>query len=238
YTPVFYPPEKKLLWHNENSFNATWPVKIWFHCGKAADQGGETPIVDSRTVYEQIAPAIRVPFEQKNVMYVRNYGNGLGLNWQAVFGTSDQQVVEEYCRRELIEFEWRSNDRLKTYQLRPAVLVRPQTGEKIWWNQATHWHTACLDPDVRASLLELFSEDDLPRNCYLGDGTPIEPSAMEHICSVYEHNELSFPWQQGDILMLDNMLVAHARNPFKGNRKLYVSMGGMMNLSTLKLEHS
>ena len=27
-TPVFYAPEKKLLWHNENSFNSTWPMKI------------------------------------------------------------------------------------------------------------------------------------------------------------------------------------------------------------------
>jgi alpha-ketoglutarate-dependent taurine dioxygenase len=234
YTPVFYPPEKKLLWHNENSFNATWPVKIWFYCGKPADQGGETPIVDSRTVYEQIDPAIRAEFERKNVMYVRNYGTGLGLNWQTVFRTKDKQEVEAYCRHEAIEFEWKDNDRLKTYQLRPAVLTHPKTGEKVWWNQATHWHPACLDPDVRASLFELFSAEDLPRTCFFGDGTPIEDAAMTHVCEVFERNELSFPWQQGDIMMLDNMLAAHARNPFQGARKLYVAMGGMMSLKDLE----
>ncbi|GLV53938.1 hypothetical protein KDH_07890 [Dictyobacter sp. S3.2.2.5] len=233
YTPVFYPPEKKLLWHNENSFNATWPVKIWFHCGRPADQGGETPIVDSRAIYQQIDPAIVAEFEQKNVMYVRNYGTGLGLNWQTVFRTKDKGEIEAYCRREHIEFEWKDNDRLKTFQIRPAVLKHPQTGEKVWWNQATHWHTACLDPDVRASLFELFAEDDLPRCCYLGDGSPIADEVMEHICAVYERNEISFPWQQGDIVMLDNMLMAHARNPFKGARKLYVAMGGMMSLNDL-----
>ncbi len=34
-------------------------------------------------------------------------------------------------------------------------------------------------------------------------------------------------------MMLDNMLVAHARNPFQGTRKLYVAMGGMMSLKDL-----
>ena len=29
YTPVFYPADQKILWHNENSFNRQVPLKIW-----------------------------------------------------------------------------------------------------------------------------------------------------------------------------------------------------------------
>src|SRR5438045_6182426 len=145
YTPVFYPPDKKLLWHNENSFNASWPMKIWFFCARPAEQGGETPIVDSRKVFQHIDASIRDQFIQKNVMYARNYGNGLGLNWQTVFRTTSRQEVENYCRRAAIEFEWKDGDRLRTYQVRPAVAKHPQTGEWVWWNQATHWHPACLE---------------------------------------------------------------------------------------------
>ena len=33
-----------------------------------------------------------------------------------------------------------------------------------------------------------------------------------------------FPWQEGDILLLDNMSVSHAREPFEGNRDVVVCM--------------
>ena len=83
---------------------------------------------------------------------------------------------------------------------------------------------------MRSSLSALFAQEDMPRNCFYGDGSPIEDAAMESICKAYEELEVSFPWQQGDILMLDNMLTAHARNPFEGQRKIYVSMGDMLRM--------
>jgi alpha-ketoglutarate-dependent taurine dioxygenase len=233
---VFYAPEKKLLWHNENSFNAEWPMKILFYCARPADLGGETPIVDSRKVFQLLDPAIRQSFVEKNIMYVRNYGEGLGLPWQTVFRTTDKQNVEALCRKNAIDFEWKDSDHLKTRQVRPAVIKHPHTGEMVWWNQAPHWHPACLDKEVRSSLLTLFAPEDLPRNCFYGDGTSIEDAVMEAICSTYQKAEISFPWNLGDILVLDNMLVAHARNPYQGERKIYVSMGNMMTLQDLKTQ--
>ncbi|WP_201364102.1 TauD/TfdA family dioxygenase, partial [Dictyobacter formicarum] len=236
YTPVFYAPEKKLLWHNENSFNASWPRKIWFYCAQPANVGGETPIVDSRAVFQRIDPDIREAFVRKQIMYVRNYGEGLGLSWQTVFRTTEKEKVEAYCRQSAIEFEWKDGDRLRTRQRRPAILTHPLSHELLWWNQATHWHPACLDADIRASLRSLFAEDDLPRTCFYGDGSPIEDAVMQAICQVYAELEVSFPWQRGDILMLDNMLAAHARNPFEGPRKIYVSMGDMLSLHDVEKE--
>ena len=34
-------------------------------------------------------------------------------------------------------------------------------------------------------------------------------------------------WQEGDIALLDNMLTAHARDPYSGPRKIVVAMGQM-----------
>jgi alpha-ketoglutarate-dependent taurine dioxygenase len=227
YTPVFYPPNKHLLWHNENSFNQTWPTKIIFCCLKPAAKGGETPVVDSRRVYRSLDPAIREPFERKGVMYMRNYSEGLGLNWPTVFRTTDRAEVEAHCRANGFAFEWKSGDRFCTRAVRPAVVRHPVNGEMSWFNQAQHWHVSCLDAHVRGALTSMFAEEDLPRHCYYGDGSTIEDAVMDEILRVYRSLEVCFPWRAGDVIVLDNVLAAHARNEFQGERKLLVAMGDM-----------
>jgi glutamate-1-semialdehyde-2,1-aminomutase len=225
YTPVFFPPERKLLMHNENSFNYRWPKKIWFCSAKPAATGGETPIADSRLIYERMNPEIRERFEKRGVTYVRNYGEGPGLAWQQVFRTTDRREVEEHCRRNHMEFEWKDGDRLRTRSTRPGVIRHRDTGERCWFNQAQHWHLSVLDPATQESLRAVFAEEDLPRTCYYGDGSPIVDDEMREICRLYDELEVSFVWQKGDILMVDNIMTAHARNPFSGERKLLVAMG-------------
>jgi alpha-ketoglutarate-dependent taurine dioxygenase len=227
YTPVFYPPDKQLLWHNENSFNHRWPLKIWFGCLTPPAEGGETPVADSREVYRRVPAAIRERFAGRKVMYVRNYGDGLGLHWRTVFRTDDPREIEEHCRLNRMTCEWKSGGRLRTRSVRPAVAAHPRTGEYVWFNQAQHWHTSCLDPAVRESLRELFSEEDMPRQCYYGDGSVIEDEVMDAVCDVYRELEVAAPWCRGDVMMVDNMLAAHGRNPFAGERKLLVAMGEM-----------
>jgi alpha-ketoglutarate-dependent taurine dioxygenase len=227
YTPIFYPADQKILWHNENSFNQTWPRKILFCCRQPAAQGGETPIVDSRRIYDKISSKIRDKFMQKQVMYLRNYGDGFGLDWQTVFQTTNPEEVEARCRYDSIDFEWKPGNRLRTKAVRPAVIQHPKTGEMAWFAQLTHWHPACLESGIRESLQSSFPDEALPRNCYYGDGSPIEAAVMAEICAVYQELEVSFPWQKGDVLVLDNQLTAHARNPFVGERKLFVAMGDM-----------
>ncbi|MEH2121100.1 TauD/TfdA family dioxygenase [Nostoc sp.] len=233
YTPVFYPANKKLLWHNENSFNYRWPKKIFFGCSQPAEQGGETPIVDSRKVFELIDPKIRERFIEKKVMYLRNYDSRIGLDWSTVFQTQDQAKVEANCKEAGIDFEWKDNGRLRTRAVRPAVVKHPQTDEMTWFAQLQHWHTSCLDIQTRQTLLSSFQEEDLPRNCYYGDGSHIEDSVMEEICGVYEKLEITFSWQTGDLLILDNLLTAHGRNPFCGERKLFVAMGEMISFDEI-----
>jgi amino acid adenylation domain-containing protein/FkbM family methyltransferase len=229
YTPVFYPPTDKILWHNENSFNYQWPTKIWFCCVQPAEQGGETPVVDSRKVFQLIDPEIKERFIRLGIMYVRNYGNGLGRHWQDIFQTQSRVEVEQVCSKSRMDFEWRDGDQLTTRAVRPAVVTHPQTGELTWFNQAQHWHVSCLDDATRDSMHSLFSEEELPRNCYYGDGSRIEDDEMEHILEIYQRLEVSLPWQSGDVMMLDNLLAAHARNKFAGVRRLLVAMGDMLS---------
>ncbi|AKT41220.1 TauD/TfdA family dioxygenase [Chondromyces crocatus] len=224
-TPVAYSAKQKLLWHNENSFNRVWPRKLVFGCEIPADSGGETPLVDSRRMFRELDPGLRDVWLRKGVMYIRNFGEALGLPWQQVFGTADRAEVEHICAAEQVEYEWRAGGQLRTRAVRPAAIPHPTTGEWSWFNQMQHWHVAALAEGTRASLGSLMAEEDFPRGCTFGDGSPIPEEHVQQVLDLYGVLEVVFPWRKGDILLLDNVLVAHARNPFAGARRLLVGLG-------------
>jgi alpha-ketoglutarate-dependent taurine dioxygenase len=224
YTSTDYPAEQSIFPHNEHAYSPTFPLKIFFFCMTPAAEGGETPIGSCRKVFERIHPDIRDRFIQKKVMYMRNFGDGFGLPWQTVFQTTDKTKVEEYCKSHGIKVEWKAGDRLRTRQVGPAILKHPQTGEIVWFNHATFFHISTLEPTIRESLLKSVPEEDLPTNTYYGDGSVIEPSVLADLRTAYQEEMVTFSWQKGDVLMLDNMLSIHSRQPFVPPRKILVGM--------------
>lgn len=224
YSSTEYPAHQSIPLHNENSYSRSWPMKLWFFSLQVAEQGGQTPIADSRKIYQAIAPEIREYFSRKGLLYVRNYGTGLDLSWQEVFQTSSRALVEDYCRKAQMEFEWIGNEQLRTRQLCQVTECHPRTGEMIWFNQAHLFHISRLPAEVRDWLLAVFGESNLPRNVYFADGSAIDAATLEEILRVCDEHSVVFPWNEGDVLLLDNMLTAHGRKPFLGKRKVVVGM--------------
>jgi amino acid adenylation domain-containing protein len=233
-----YPADQAILFHNESSHMHRWPMKIWFYCAQAPAQGGETPIVDCRKIYQLLDPVLRERFARKKLMYVRNYTETLDVSWQDFFRTSDRAEVESYCRAAGIDYEWKDGNELRTRQVCQAIARHPRTGADVFFNQLQLHHVSCLAPATYESMRSLFREEDYPRNVCYGDGTPIEDSVVSEICDLYRQTSVSFTWQEGDILMLDNMLTAHGRNPYSGPRKIVVAMGDIMPQAELAKEAS
>jgi alpha-ketoglutarate-dependent taurine dioxygenase len=123
-----------------------------------------------------------------------------------------------------MDFEWHDDDRLTTKHVCQAIAAHPQTGDAVWFNQAHLFHVTSLDDASRALLLQHFGESGLPRNAYYGDGSPIEPEVLDDIREAYERETVVFPWQAGDLLLVDNMRTAHGRQPFEGTRQVLAGM--------------
>lgn len=224
-----YPADRTILFHNESSHLHRWPLKQSFFCVQAAQQGGETPIVDCRKMCERLRPALREKFQELALMYVRNFTPGFDVSWQDFFHTEDKAVVEQTCRQHGVEWDWTSDGGLRTRQICPAIIKHPRTGDWVFFNQIQLHHISYLEPTVRSSLVDVLGIERVPRNVYFGDGSSIEDDTAAEIGELYERTSVRFPWQNGDLLMLDNMLVAHARLPFVGPRKIVVAMGEMIN---------
>ncbi len=223
YTSTDFPPHQTIFLHNENSYQSEWPLKLFFFSKIPATEGGETLLTNTRTLTTRVAPHVRQKFEALGILYVRNYTPGLGLTWQTAFQTDDKTVVEAYCQKAGIQYEWRGNDILRTSQYRAAIARHPSTGEEVWFNHATFFHVTTLEPGIRDALMSL-GEENLPLNSYYGDGSPIEASTLDHLRKLYLGMASSVKWEQEDLLMLDNMVMAHGRATYKGTRKLLVGM--------------
>src|SRR5579875_55943 len=225
YSSTEFSHEHRIALHNELSYTMTWPMKIAFCCLRPASSGGETPLADMRRVLARIPPIIRERFEEFGWMLVRNYGAGLGLPWESVFRTTSKQEVELYCRQSAIAWEWRDGTQLRTSQIRPAIINHPIGGDPLWFNHIAFWHASSLDPETRRMLVSSFGDDRLPYNTYYGNGQVIEDDVIAEINRAYDSETILFPWRKGDVIYLDNMLIAHGRSPFSGDRTVIVSMG-------------
>ena len=223
YTSTEYPPEEVIPQHSENSYSHEWPMKIGFLCLVPANSGGATPVTDNRRVYEGIPAGIREKFERKGIAYIRNYG-AAGVPWQESFQTDSRAEVERYCRLYGIEYQWTQDDGLRTRQVCGAVAIHPYTGAKVWFNQAHLFHVSNHTGENRQALQRAFHENDLPRHAYYADGEPLEEDALQVIRAVYARETRAFSWEPGDVLLLDNMLCAHGRQPYTGTRKVLVAM--------------
>ena len=225
YTSTEYPANQTITLHNELSYTHNPPRKIFFFCEIPPQIYGETPITDCRKIYEKMDPQIRDRFIAEKIRYVKNMhgGNQFGKSWQQTFETSDRNVVENYLKEKQIDFAWGKDGGLTTTQIHLAAIQHPDTEEMCWFNQASLWHYLNLGA-MGDQLLQILGEKNLPTNAYYGNGAAIESGDLDAIRQLLWNEATFFSWRKGDVLMLDNILVAHGRNHFQGDRRILVAM--------------
>jgi alpha-ketoglutarate-dependent taurine dioxygenase len=225
YTSTEYPAAAEIPLHNEMSYQAVWPLTLYFHCVEPPSTQGATPLASIREVYDRIDPSVRSEFEQRRWMSVRTYGEDVGVRWRTAFGTDDRSAVERSCAAGGLTVEWLPDDGLRTRAVREAVHRHPVTGLPVWFNHVVIFHESSLPPDVRAGLLELYGREGLPQNSYYGDGGLIDDEVVVHLRDCYRASSTRFDYRKDDVLLVDNMATAHGREPFTGPRRIAVAMG-------------
>lgn len=211
--------------HNESSYRLHWPGRIMFGCVRAPESGGETTLTDVRAVLAALPRDLVDEFRARRWRLVRNYHPGLGRTWQDAFSTQERADVMAYCQANDIEAEWRDGDLLRTRQVRPVTALHPETGEDLWFNHIAFWHASSLPARVREYLEDEFGPDGTPFGAYYGDGGVIPDDVVSTIRAAYRQATIDYRWRAGMLVLLDNMLVAHGRLPFTGERKILVGMG-------------
>jgi alpha-ketoglutarate-dependent taurine dioxygenase len=231
YSSANWPANQPMCMHHELSYTLEFPGLMLFACLGAPTDGGATAVADSRTVLDALPSELVERFEREGWLLTRNYNEEIGASVAEAFGTDDRDAVESYCRANAIEHEWQPDGGLRTRQRRSAVVRHPATGERCWFNQIAFLNEWTIDPEVREYLVEMYGADALPFNTMFGNGDPIGEDVVELLNEVYDAHTARQPWQDGDLMLVDNVRTAHSREPFEGPREVLVGMADPVRLA-------
>ena len=231
YSATKWPPNQPMCMHHELSYTLEFPGLLLFACLSAPSAGGATAVADSPTVLDALPTELVARFEREGWLLTRNYNDEIGASFAEAFGTEDRGAVERYCRANGIEFEWQPDCGLRTRQRRSAVVRHPVTGQRCWFNQIPFLNEWTIASEIREYLVDVYGAEGLPFNTSFGNGDPIGEDVVELLNQVYEANTAREPWQAGDLLLVDNVRTAHAREAFEGPREVLVAMADAVRLA-------
>ncbi len=224
YSATKWPPNQHMCMHHELSYTLEFPSLMMFACLTAPTVGGETPVADSPAVLRALPKDVVDRFERAGWLLIRNYNGEIGASVAEAFGTDDRRTIETYCRNNGTRLEWQSDGALRTWQRRSAVVHHPLTGQRCWFNQIAFLNEWGMEPEVREYLVDMYGEEGLPFNTRFGNGDPIGADVVQVIDEVYNANTSRERWQTGDLMLVDNLRTAHARESFEGPREVLVAM--------------
>jgi alpha-ketoglutarate-dependent taurine dioxygenase len=232
YSSTDLPPMQAIRLHNENSYTLEFPGMLLFCCLAAPDEGGATTVADVRRILAELPADLVGRFRRHGWLLTRNYHSHVGLPWQTTFGTESRAEVEAYCERNLIGCTWTGDSGLRTVQRRSAIVRHPITGEETWFNHAAFWSRWSLDEEVLDVLQTTYGEDGLPFDTAYGDGAELTQDDVDVLNAAYERATMRDSWRPGDVMLVDNILAAHGRDAFRGDRTILVAMGEPVTLSS------
>jgi alpha-ketoglutarate-dependent taurine dioxygenase len=241
YESTTFPAHLRIPQHNEMVYLPDPPRALAFFCEIEPQHGGETPLADSRQIYNLIPPDLRDTLELTGVSYhrylygprwnlhhlTRNRFVKLHTSWMAAFSTTDPAVVERACAETGSTVKWDREEGAKISNTLPAFRRHPETGEMLWLNQISTFLNSPLTVGYWRWLLFRLAYPNpfrRPFHATLGDGRPITNHQYNLIHQAIESATIRFRWQRGDLLLVDNFLITHGRMPFHGDRRILVAI--------------
>lgn len=240
--------------HIELSFSKMPPKRLYFFANEVnPPPGGFTPLTDFAQVWDDLSPTLKNKMLTRGLLYERWYRHEknrqidplVHKTWQAMFLTENRTHIVEKSVEQGYTATWDEHDDLLLKH--EAVITRKhsETGREFWCThlnvlEATTfavpfaWDAQIFRSKVSA-LLALTFQALLSIRAALGyhygantlyadDESLMLFEEVMHIRKTISRNTWMFPYEQGDVLMIDNHRLAHGRTPwYNGKRSVYVA---------------
>jgi len=215
------PADVKIFLHHEMAQTPFYPSRLFFFCEQPAETGGATPICRSDVLVvrlqEQhpqfIADLITKGLKYRNILPDQDDPqSGMGRSWRSTFHAD----TPEQCEANMAEIgytgEWRDDGSLVSTTPVLDGIRSLADGRQTFFNQ------------LIAAYRGWGSDENSGPPITYGDGTPLDHVAVTAACEIADELTFNVPWQQGDVVLVDNYVTMHARQTFTGTRKILASL--------------
>jgi hypothetical protein len=244
-----------LVFHHEQAQTPLWPSNVFFCCLLPAQpgDGGATGIVSSDLVYNELKKRhskFIKNCEEHGVRYTVYAGpkqdptKGAGRSWKSFFHVSTKEECEAKLKAGGWDWEWgvgangqpaSGPDFLKcTTPVLDAVKIAPGTEKKCFFNQLIATTANALEfSKVGQSGGGYNPLEDVPTQAGIdacvrfGNGGIVPLDILMEAKQICEDHAINICWEKGDVALVSNYLMMHARRPWNGpagTRKLLASL--------------
>jgi hypothetical protein len=230
------PASSRIMPHQEMSYLPRWPYKLAFYCNQAPETGGETTIASVRRFERAVDPRLVESIRDRGLLTTRNFRNpdepvtpgleGFHRSWQEAFYTQDPAKAESDIAEMGLESRWEDDGSLTASFRAAGFIDHHVSGVRHWFNQlVTQTHTARSVGDRWQIYIDHYGNDrPRPYQVHFGDGGAIPLEDVDPLMPILMADTAAIPYQKGDILMVDNILTFHGRNPYTGHRDVQVAL--------------
>lgn len=221
----------QLTLHSEMAYMRDYPKRLAFFARKLAAQGGETTIGDMRGLIDDLPPATVAKLQQHKTRMATNYGpksDSLQTTyahmdlrgWNHSFFTEDPLEVERLCAAKGLTPIWNDNGSLTLLTPLDPFVPHPVTG------QAMYRSVIHVRPQSQSDELtrQIRATQKHPTGATLGHGEALSAQELQAIDAACAARTVHWPWQAGDVMLVDNLQVWHGRNPYEGERETQVAL--------------
>ena len=238
--PANEAPKEVLVYnHNESPQVPHAPEYIMFYSHKAPRMGGESPISSSLELFhraKQEIPEFIQELAEKGILSIVTYKIDQqykgGATLKQSFGKSFEPEDDEATRRSKVEaqirrygrgkhttWQWTDDGGLVLEHRLPAIRTQPQTGlPTLFTGLAAYYKNAKVNGAGRNITQQLY-----------GDGTPIPEEYLARLASLTDEIRVLHKWQQGDVLVYDNTIAQHGREPWEGEQSDRIIMASLFD---------
>jgi hypothetical protein len=216
------PADVRICLHHEMAQTPVYPSRLFFFCEQAAASGGETPLCRSDVLFSRMRkqlPQFAEDCISKGLRYSHvmppsnDASSGMGRSWQSTLRADSPAQAESRLQQLGYSWTWQDNGCLKvTTPVLPAVM-QLSDGRMTFFNQLIAAFHGWKD-----------SRNDPAKSITFGDGSPLDHGTMQQVISMAEDITFNMPWQNGDVVLVDNYVAMHGRRPFTGTRKVLASL--------------
>lgn len=238
--PASEAPKEVLIYsHNESPQVPHAPEYIFLYGHRAPNKGGESPISSSLELFHRAQleiPEFIVELAEKGILsrvtyrYEKQYEGGSTL--RQAFGKDIVESDSEEVKRRKIEaqiarygrgnyttWEWTDDGIILTHRL-PAIRTQPDTNlPTLFTGLASYWKMRQGNSGGRNKVTQQL----------YGDGSAIPEKYLAHLAKITDEIRVLHKWQTGDVLVYDNVIAQHGREPWEGEQSDRVVLASLFD---------